>query len=161
PLIGMTADVGWRVAWLGVPLAAGLVGLAAVGSRRPDPRATISARRSHALSWDAKLVGWTAGELLSYAGWGGTLVYAGSLLVESSGAAPGTVGLLLGAAALAAFPGNFLARRWLSCCARQLLIVLGLGAAASRPCLAPSGPDLSSARRSSRCLCSWRVLAPS
>jgi DHA1 family inner membrane transport protein len=129
PLIGMTADVGWRVAWLGVPLAAGLVGLAVVGTRLPDRRTTIAARRAHALSWDAKLVSWTAGELLSYAGWGGTLVYAGSLLVESYGAAPGAVGLLLGAAAVAAFPGNFLARRWLSCCARELLIVLGLGAA--------------------------------
>src|SRR5262249_38382187 len=130
PLIGMTADIGWRAAWLGVPLAAALAGLAVVGSRRSDSRAGSSAQRAHALVWDAKLAGWTAGELLSYAAWGGTLVYAGALLVESYGAAPGTVGLLLGAAALAAFPGNFLARPWLTCCARELLIVLGLGAAA-------------------------------
>jgi DHA1 family inner membrane transport protein len=130
PLIGMTADIGWRVAWLGVPLGAGLVGLALVGCCRLEAGAGSAARRAHTLPWDAKLVGWTAGELLSYAGWGGTLVYASALLVESYGAAPGTVGVLLGAAALAAFPGNFLVRRWLSCCARELLIVLGLGAAA-------------------------------
>jgi predicted MFS family arabinose efflux permease len=130
PLVGMTADLGWRYTWLGVPLAAGLAGLAAVHSRPADQGAVPPARRVNALHWDAKLVGWALGELLSYAGWGGALVYAGALLVESYDAAPGTVGLLLGAAAIAAFPGNFLARRWLSDSARELLIVLGLSAAA-------------------------------
>ena len=130
PLIGITADFGWRYAWLGVPLAAGVAGLAAVGSRPRDQRVGASARRSPALRWEAKLAGWTVGEVLSYAGWGGALVYAGALLVESYGAAPGTVGVLLGAAAIAAFPGNFLVRRWLSGFARDLLIALGFGAAA-------------------------------
>ena len=130
PLVGMTADIGWRYAWLGVPLAAGVAGLAVVGSRPPDQRVGASGRHSPSLRWDAKLVGWTVGELLSYAGWGGALVYAGALLVESYGAAPGTVGVLLGAAAIAAFPGNFLVRRWLSDFARDLLIALGFGAAA-------------------------------
>ena len=101
-----------------------------------------------------KLAGWTAGELLSYAAWGGTLVYAGALLVESYGAAPGTVGRLLGAAALTAFPGNFLARPWLTCCAGELLIVLGLGAAAITVVFGMSDRALSSARRSSPCWCS-------
>lgn len=130
PLTGMTANLGWRYAWLGVPLAAGLAGLAAVHSRPADHGAVTLAQRVNSLRWDAKLVGWTLGELLSYAGWGGALVYAGALLVESYDAAPGTVGLLLGAAAIAAFPGNFLVRRWLSGSARELLIVLGLSAAA-------------------------------
>lgn len=130
PLIGVSADLGWRYAWLGVPLAAAVAGLAAVGSRPRDQRASASTGRAYSLRWDAKLVGWTVGELLSYAGWGGTLVYAGSLLVESYDTAPGTVGLVLGAAAIAAFPGNFLARRWLAGSARGLLVVLGLTAAA-------------------------------
>ena len=130
PLIGMTADLGWRYAWLGVPLVAGVAGLAAVGSRPREQRASARAPGAYPLRWDAKLAGWTIGELLSYAGWGGALVYAGALLVESYDLAPGTVGLLLGAAAIAAFPGNFLARRWLSGSARELLVVLGLSAAA-------------------------------
>ena len=75
------------------------------------------------------MAGWTVGEVLSYAGWGGALVYAGALLVESYSAAPGTVGVLLGAAAIAAFPGNFLVRHWLSDFARELLIALGFSAA--------------------------------
>jgi predicted MFS family arabinose efflux permease len=130
PLIGMAADLGWRYAWLGLPLAAGLAGLAAVCARRSDPQAGSPAQRRYALRWDAKLVGWTVGELLSYAAWGGALVYAGALMVESYDADPGTVGLLLGAAAIAAFPGNYLARRWLADSSRELLVVLGLTAAA-------------------------------
>ena len=130
PLIGMTADLGWRYTWLGVPLAAGLAGLAAVHFGPADQGAVTPARRVNSLRWDAKLVGWALGELLSYAGWGGALVYAGALLIESYATAPGTVGLLLGAAAIAAFPGNFLVRRWLSNSAREVLIVLGLSAAA-------------------------------
>ena len=130
PLIGMSADLGWRYAWLGVPLAAGVAGLVAVGSRAPEQPAGAPAPRAYPLRWDAKLAGWAVGELLGYAAWAGTLVYAGALLVESYGAAPGTVGLVLGAAAIAAFPGNFLVRRWLASSSRELLVVLGLGAAA-------------------------------
>ena len=129
PAIGLMADLGWRYAWLGVPLAAGVGGLATVGSWPREQRAQ-PAPRAHSLRWDAKLTGWTVGELLSYAGWGGALVFTGALLVESYDAAPGTVGLLLGAAAIAAFPGNFVARRWLSGSSRELLVVLGLSAAA-------------------------------
>lgn len=130
PLIGMTADLGWRYAWLGVPLAAGLAGLVAVHSRPAEQGAGTPTQRVNSLRWDAKLVGWMLGELLSYAAWGGVLVYAGALLIESCDAGPGTVGLLLGVAAVAAFPGNVLVRRWLSDSARELLIVLGLSAAA-------------------------------
>ncbi len=111
PLIGMSADLSWRYAWLGVPLSAAVTGLAAVGFGPPEQRASTPTPRARTLRWDVKLAGWTIGELLSYAGWGGGLVYAGALFVESYDAAPGTVGLLLGAAAIAAFPGNFLARR--------------------------------------------------
>lgn len=134
PLIGISADLGWRYAWLGVPLTAAAAGFVAVsvGSRKdrvPMPAAAPPSR-AHPLRWDAKLVGWTAGELLGYAAWGGALVYTGSLLVESYGASPGSVGLLLGLAAIAAFPGNLLARRWLPGSSRELLVVLGLAAAA-------------------------------
>jgi predicted MFS family arabinose efflux permease len=128
PLIGATADLGWRYAWLGVPLAAAVAGFAALRSWPREERAD-TASRAYSLRWDAKLVGWTVGELLAYAGWGGVLVYAGALLLESYGASAGTVGLVLGGAAIAAFPGNFIARRWLAGSSRELLVVLGLVAA--------------------------------
>ena len=130
PLIGATGSFGWRYAFLSVPLAAGLAGLAAVGATPRQHHAGAPAQRAYRVRWDAKLFGWTAGELLSYAAWGGTLVYAGALLVESYHAGAGAVGLLLGAAAMAAFPGNLLVRRWLGGSSRELLVVLGLGAAA-------------------------------
>ena len=134
PMIGISADFGWRYAWLGVPLAAAAAGLIAVRLRpREDRGATPPASSpalAHSLRWDAKLVGWTVGELLAYAGWGGVLIYTGALLVQSYGASPANVGTLLGVAAIAAFPGNFLARRWLSHSPRELLVVLGLAAAA-------------------------------
>jgi predicted MFS family arabinose efflux permease len=130
PLIGASADLGWRYAWLGLPLAAGLAGLAAVGARPRQEPAGAPVPRAHPLRWDVKLAGWAVGELLSYAAWAGTLVYAGALMIESYDADPGTVGLLLGAAAIAAFPGNLLGRRWLSGSSRELLVVLGLSAAA-------------------------------
>ena len=130
PLIGLSAGLGWRYAWLGVPLAAGLSGLATVGAQPRLEAAGTPPPRAHPLRWDVKLAGWAVGELLSYAAWAGTLVYAGALLIESYHADPGTVGLLLGAAAIAAFPGNFLARRRLSGSSRALLVVLGLSAAA-------------------------------
>jgi predicted MFS family arabinose efflux permease len=130
PLIGLTADLDWRYAWLGVPFAASLAGLAAVLSRPRERSAGAGEPRSYSLRLDAKLVGWGAGEVLAYAGWAGVLVYAGSLLVESYDASPGTVGLALGAAAIAAFPGNLLVRRWLAGSSRELLVVTGLLAAA-------------------------------
>jgi DHA1 family inner membrane transport protein len=130
PLIGLSAELGWRYAWLGVPLAAGLAGLAATGMRPREEPAGAPAPRAYPLRWDVKLAGWAAGELLSYAAWAGTLVYAGALLIESYDADPGTVGLLLGASALAALPGNYLARPWLRGSSRELLVLLGLSAAA-------------------------------
>src|SRR5262245_38821668 len=130
PLIGASAGLGWRYAFLSVPLLAGLTGLAAVGAGPRGGQSEAPAHRAYRIRWDAKLVGWTAGEVLSYAAWTGTLVYAGALIVESYETGPGTVGLLLGVAALAAFPGNFLVRRWLGGSSRELLVVLGLGAAA-------------------------------
>jgi DHA1 family inner membrane transport protein len=142
PLIGLSAGLGWRYAWLGVPLAAAMMGLAAAGSRPPEQRSSTPSLRAYSLRWDAKLVGWTIGELLGYAAWCGALVYTGALFVESYGATPGTVGLLLGASAIAAFPGNFVARRWLSGSSRELLALLGLSAATITALLGTVRPGL-------------------
>lgn len=123
PLGGLLAELEWRYSLLGVPLLASLVGLAAL-ARLPLPAAPPSRGRRL-----RSLPPWALPELFSYAAWSGVLVFAGALLIESYSLSPGMVGLLLGAAALGALPGNMLARPWLAGHARELLVLLGLAAA--------------------------------
>lgn len=124
PLGGLLAELDWRYSLLGVPLVASLAGMSTLARlpRRTSPTSQGRALRS--------LPAWAAPELFSYAAWSGVLVFAGAFLVESYSVSPALVGVLLGAAALAALPGNILARPWLAGRARELLVVLGLAAAA-------------------------------
>src|SRR5829696_6463208 len=123
PLGGLLAELDWRYSLLGVPLAASIAGAAALARL---PRAARSTSAGEPLRG---LPVWAVPELCSYAAWGGALVFAGALLVESYSVSPGVVGVLLGVVALAALPGNMLARPWLTGHARELLVVLGLAAA--------------------------------
>src|SRR5262249_41469600 len=50
------------------------------------------------------------GELVFHAAWGGTLVYAGALLVDSYGTSSTSLGLALALGATAFLPGTFLAK---------------------------------------------------
>jgi predicted MFS family arabinose efflux permease len=123
PLGGLLAQIDWRYSLVGVPLAAAVAGVGALGRFAPPARSTSPGRALRSPP------AWAVPELLSYAAWSGVLVFAGALLVESYSVSPGVAGLLLGTAALAALPGNVLARPWLSGHARELLVVLGLAAA--------------------------------
>lgn len=123
PLGGLLAGLDWRYSLLGVPLAASLAGMAALTHLPRSARSTSAGRPPRSLP------AWAVPELFSYAAWSGVLVFAGALLVESYSVSPGLVGVLLGAAALAALPGNMLARPWLAGHARELLVLLGLAAA--------------------------------
>jgi predicted MFS family arabinose efflux permease len=67
---------------------------------------------------------------MAYAGWGGTLVYAGALLAETYDLGADTVALLLAAAAAAYFPGTFAVRRRLDGDLQRLLPALALALAA-------------------------------
>ena len=123
PLGGLLAELDWRYSVGGVPLAASLVGLAALARLPRRERSTPAGRALRSLP------AWAVPELVSHAGWSGLLVFAGALLVESYSVSPAVAGTLLGAAALAALPGNVLARRWLAGHTRELLVVLGVAAA--------------------------------
>jgi predicted MFS family arabinose efflux permease len=123
PLGGLLAELDWRYSLLGVPLAASLAGAAALARLRRPARRTPAGRPLRSLP------AWAVPELCSYAAWSGVLVFAGALLMESYAISPWVVGVLLGAAALAALPGNMLARPWLAGHARELLVVLGIAAA--------------------------------
>lgn len=125
PVVGLVADIDWRLAWLAVPFAAAMVALIAV--RRRPARATSALSASSLPVWrDHEVAGWAVGELLATAGWSGTLVFSGALFLESYELTAGTVGLVLAGGAAAYFPGNFLARRLMGCAARRLVIGLAL-----------------------------------
>ena len=129
PVVGLLGDVSWRLGWLAVPLAASVAALLAV-RRRPSDAATEPERGTWlSLRRNPNVAGWALGELLAFSAWAGTLVFAGALFVESYDASPGTAGVLLGLAAIAYLPGNFLARRLLGTWSRVLLVVLPLVAA--------------------------------
>lgn len=79
----------------------------------PPDRRTV--RRCGSATWRRREVArFTAGELLANAAWAGVLTYSGSLLIESYGAARGTVSAGLAIAAAAMVPGTFVGRRGVS-----------------------------------------------
>ena len=130
PVIGLVGDWSWRWGWIAVPLAASLAALAVVAPRVSDAPTETGTGGWRLLREDLEVAGWAAGELLAFSAWAGTLVYAGALYVESYGASPGTAGVLLGLAAVAYLPGNFIARRWAGePTPRAALVVLPLIAA--------------------------------
>jgi predicted MFS family arabinose efflux permease len=74
---------------------------------------------------------WSAGELLAFSGWAGSLVFVGAFFVETYGLSVAAAGLALGLGALVYIPGNLLFRRWVDTHGRMLLIVLPLAAASA------------------------------
>jgi predicted MFS family arabinose efflux permease len=129
PVIGRLSDLGWRWSWFVVPAAA-ISALAIVPARGRDASAAgVSGPRRSA--WEKPEVRrWAFGELMAYAGWGGTLVYAGALLAESYDLGANTVALLLAAATTTYFPGAFIVRRRLDGDLQRLLPALALALAA-------------------------------
>ena len=130
PLIGLTADLGWRYAWLGVPLAAGLAG------RRPSSLDLPTIAPSRFRGASTRSAGTRSSSAGRSASCSATPAGAGRSSTQARcWSSPTTQprepsACCWARAALAAFPGNFLVRRWLADSARELLIVLGLSAAA-------------------------------
>jgi predicted MFS family arabinose efflux permease len=131
PTIGWVAETDWRLAFLAVPLPAAVVTmafLAALPSSEPERPAAPSLFRL----LRAPRAGWWAfGELLAMSAWAGTLVFSGALFVETYGASPGLVGIVLAALAAAYLAGNVLGGRMRGTCARRVLAVGNVAAAAA------------------------------
>jgi predicted MFS family arabinose efflux permease len=130
PVIGLVADIDWRLAWA-VPFTAAIVALSGVRRRRPveqQPAKQEANPASTSLWRRPDVAGWALGELLAFTAWSGVLVYIGALVIESYDLSTGTTGLVLGAAAAAYFPATLLARRHIVNHARPMLIGLGLTA---------------------------------
>lgn len=130
PVIGALAGTSWRLAMC-VPVAASAVALAALASRPADTPGDARSGIASVLRRNRAVTGWATGEVLAYSAWGGTLTFAGALMIESYGSSPSLVALLLAAAAFAYFPGALLARRAASEAPRRLLALLGGGLAGS------------------------------
>lgn len=114
PVVGLVAGRDWRWAWLAVPLASSVVALLTLAFRDRTVGDDGQECDPAGLWRQAGIKSWALGELLAFAAWAGTLVYAGAVFIESYGLGVGTTGLLLGAGALFYLPGNSLGRKWLS-----------------------------------------------
>jgi predicted MFS family arabinose efflux permease len=116
PLVGLVAETSWRLAFLVLPLVAALVvGFALSLCRRevlPEARPLVRLRD---LLQERTLRIWAIAELLVMSAWVGTLVYSGALFIESYGTSVAATGLILGVAAVAYLPGNYLASRVAAC----------------------------------------------
>lgn len=128
PVAGAVAEIGWRWAWVAVPLVASLAALGAL-ALRPRDAVPPPAPDEPPMWRQPGMTGWALGELAAYGAWAGTLVFAGALFVESYRVSSTAVGLILAAAAAAYLPGNFLARRWADRPGRALLVAPALASA--------------------------------
>jgi DHA1 family inner membrane transport protein len=124
PLIGIVAGTSWRFAFAVPVVAAGVAALALRHApAAPLPRVGSALRT---ILVEPAVRAWAAGEVLAYAAWGGVLVYAGALFVESYGASAAAVGLSLGAGAAAYIPGTFVAQASAKAHGRSLLAATGV-----------------------------------
>jgi DHA1 family inner membrane transport protein len=105
PLVGVVAEVNWRLAFLALPLPAALLALAAFAAQPPAGEHRPGASLGRLLR-QPRALGWATGELLANAAWTGTLVYSGALLIEGHGVSPKAAGVLLALIAVAYLAGN-------------------------------------------------------
>ena len=106
PLIGVVAEVDWRLAFLVLPLPAALLaGFAAAGRPHDAPLAATGTSLRDLLRRPAPRR-WALGELLATSAWAGTLVYSGALLTDGYGMTTTATGVALAAVAVAYLLGN-------------------------------------------------------
>ncbi len=129
PIIGLVAEVHWRLAFLALPLPAALLaGLAVLGRPHdsPIPRAETSLRRFLGRADGRR---WALGEQFANAAWSGTLVFSGALLTEHYGMSTTATGVALAAVAVAYLLGNRRAGGLASERARRTMLACSLAAA--------------------------------
>jgi DHA1 family inner membrane transport protein len=128
PVIGLVAEVHWRLAFLALPLPAALLaGLAVAGRPRDLPLTGRGTSLSGLLRLpDARR--WALGELLANSAWAGTLVFSGALLTEEYGLSTTVTGVALGGVAVAYLVANQLAGGMRDGAARRAMIACSVGA---------------------------------
>lgn len=142
PLVGVVAEVDWRLAFA-LPATAALVAAGVVSLCRAGPPAAAAAGAGLLVVLRERVVAaWALGELLAFAAWAGTLVYVGALVIDSHGTSLTATGLVLASGAAAHLAGNFAARRILGRATRTLLVSLALTAAVGVALLGTVRPSL-------------------
>ena len=129
PLIGVVAEVHWRLAFLAVPLPAALLAGLAIAGRPGDTPISSSTSSLRGLLRRPDARRWALGELAANAAWAGTLVYSGALLTEEYGMSTTATGVALAAVAVAYLVGNRQAGRMRAERARWTMLAYSLGAA--------------------------------
>lgn len=131
PLIGVVAEIDWRLAFLALPLPAALLALLATATRPQDvPLAGAKTSLGSFLRSGAPR-GWALGELLATSAWAGTLVYSGALLTEEYGMSTTATGVALAAVAVAYLLGNQRAGRSVPERARSTMLATSVVGAAA------------------------------
>ena len=129
PLIGLVAEVNWRLAFLALPLPAALLAGLAVAGRPHDAPIRRAETSLRGLLRRADAQRWALGELCANAAWAGTLVFSGALLTEQYGMSTTATGVALAAVAVAYLLGNRRAGHGASERARRTMLACSLAAA--------------------------------
>jgi len=129
PLIGLVAEIHWRLVFLALPLPAALLAGIAVASRPAGTPIGGGARASFAgLLGRRPARRWALGELLASSAWSGTLVFSGALFTEVYGASPTKTGVALAVVAAAFLLGNQLGGRLDQARARRTMLEASVAA---------------------------------
>src|SRR5262245_21110658 len=133
PIIGLVAEVHWRLAFLAFPLPAALLAGLAVAHRSGDAPIAGSRRSIAGLLRRPEARRWALSELMANSAWTGMLVFSGALFTEMHGLSPATTGVALALVATAFLLGNRWAGHADPATARRRMIeasaTAGLGAA--------------------------------
>ena len=108
PILG---SVGWRLAWLVLPLVAALAATLFLLGRSRRHESVTPVKPMRVVLHNRALTRWLASELLANAGWAGTLVYSGATFTETYGISAAATGVLLAVGATGYVAGNLSARR--------------------------------------------------
>jgi predicted MFS family arabinose efflux permease/GNAT superfamily N-acetyltransferase len=130
PVIGLVAEVHWRLAFLAFPLPAAVVAGLALVARPGDHPISAAATSLRGLLRRPDARRWALGELFATSAWAGTLVFSGALLTERYGMSTAAAGVALAAIAVAYLVGNQRAGGLAVHDARRTMLACSLGAAA-------------------------------
>ena len=131
PVIGVVAEVHWRLAFIAFPLPVAVLAALAVAGRPADTPIAAGGDSLRGLLRRCAARRWAFGELAANAAWAGTLVYSGALLTERYGMSTTATGVALAAVAVAYLLGNRRAGRTTSGGARRAMLAASLAAAAA------------------------------
>jgi predicted MFS family arabinose efflux permease len=129
PLIGVVAEVHWRLTFLALPLPAALLAGLALAGRPRDVPLTGRGTSLRGLLRIPDARRWALGELFANSAWAGTLVFSGALLTEEYGLSTTATGIVLGGIAVAHLAANQRAGRGKQERSRHVMLACSLGAA--------------------------------